>query len=112
MRERPRRRRRTATECPGDEVCSLTPDAYRVAMLIALSKGPRNPLTEAQRAEVELFMARLLAKAAAEDGCGAPDGRSPHDAPPTAPVHPPATCRVVARADRCSGCSPVRYVTV
>ena len=25
---------------------------------------------------------------------------------------PPATCRVVARADRCSGCSPVRYVTV
>ena len=60
MRERPRRRRRTATECPGDEVCSLTPDAYRVAMLIALSKGPRNPLTEAQRAEVEQFMARLF----------------------------------------------------
>ena len=24
---------------------------------------------------------------------------------------PPATCRVVARADRCSRCSPVRYVT-
>ena len=71
MRERPRRRRRTATECPGDEVCSLTPDAYRVAMLIALSKGPRNPLTEAQRAEVELFMARLLAKAAAEEDADA-----------------------------------------
>ena len=35
-----------------------------------------------------------------------------HDAPPTAPVHPTATCRVVARADRCSRCSPVRYVTV
>ena len=35
-----------------------------------------------------------------------------HDAPPTAPVHPTATCRVVARADRrCSRRSPVRYVT-
>ena len=30
-------------------------------------------------------------------GCAALAGRSPHDAPPT-PVHPPATCRVVARA--------------
>ena len=39
-------------------------------------------------------------------------GRSPHDGPPTAPVHPPTTCRVVARADRCSRCSRVRYVTV
>ena len=37
-------------------------------------------------------------------GCAALAGRSPHDAPPT-PVHPPATCRVVARADR-SPCSP------
>ena len=37
MRERPRRRRRARQpSVRGDEVCSLTPDAYRVAMLIAL----------------------------------------------------------------------------
>ena len=32
-------------------------------------------------------------------GCAAPAGRSRRDAPPAAPVHPPATCRVVAGAD-------------
>ena len=41
-------------------------------------------------------------------GSGSPAG---HDAPPTATVHRPATCRVVAWADR-SRCSRVRYVTV
>ena len=65
---RPRRRRRTATQCPGDEVGHLTPDAYRVGMLIALSKSPSgDPLTEAQRAEVELFMARVLDRADTDD---------------------------------------------
>ena len=39
-------------------------------------------------------------------GCGVPaDRSSPHEAPPTASVHPPATCRV-ARADRCSRVFP------
>ena len=41
-------------------------------------------------------------------GSGSPAG---HDAPPTATVHRPATCRVVAWADH-SRCSRVRYVTV
>ena len=66
--KRPRRRRRTATQCPGDEVGCLTPDAYRVGMLITLSKSPSgDPLTETQRAEVELFMARVLAQADDDD---------------------------------------------
>ena len=58
---RPRRRRRTEPRCPGDEVSYLTPDAYRVGMLITLSKSPSgDPLTDAQRAEVELFIARSM----------------------------------------------------
>ena len=65
---RPKPRRRTATRCPGDEVEYLTPDAYRVGMLIALSKSPNgDPLTEAQRAEVEFFMGRLLDRADTDD---------------------------------------------
>ena len=45
-------------------------------------------------------------------GCGVLTGLSLHDAPPTAPVHPPATCGGGTRADRCSRCFPVGYVTV
>ena len=38
--------------------------------------------------------------------------RSPSRCTTNCTVHPPATCRVVAWANRCSRCSPVRYVTV